>query len=131
MNATPQDLAFIKSSVPLFADFSDAERAELANGSRIEVLSSGDIIVQAGDKAHALGIILEGKIAALAGESQRLGELGAGETFGEMALMTGDPAVADLIAEERSRVMLVPLTSSPISHHDSTPRAPAGFAHNH
>src|SRR4249920_2450802 len=103
MNATPQDLAFLKSRVPLFADFSDTQRAELANGSRIEVLSSGDLVVQAGDKEHALGIILEGKIAALAGEGQLLGELGAGETFGEMALMTGDPSVADLIAAAPSR----------------------------
>ena len=122
MNVTPHDLAFLKSNVPLFADFSDAQRAELANGSRIEVLNGGDTIVRAGDQTHTLGVILEGRIAASAGEGQRLGELGAGETFGEMALMTGDPAVADLIAEERSRVMLVPLTVLR-SHLMAQPRA--------
>ena len=39
-----------------------------------------------------------------------LGELGPGDTFGEMALISGDPAVADFVAAERSSVMLVPLT---------------------
>lgn len=110
----PADLAFLKSQVSLLADFSDARREEIARGSRIVVLEGGEAVLRAGDEVHFLGVVLEGTIRAevpLAdGGSQPLGELAPGETFGEMALMSGDPAVADFVAAGRSRVMLVPLT---------------------
>ena len=51
-----------------------------------------------------------------------LGELAAGETFGEMALMSGEPMLVDLFARTRSRVMLVPLTLFQ-SHIMAEPRA--------
>jgi acetate kinase len=110
----PQDLAFLKTKVALLASFTDAQREDLANRSRLETFSPGEIIVNAGEEVHFLGIILEGTIAASVldahGDRQPLGRLEAGESFGEMALMTGDPAFADLIAETQCRLMLVPLT---------------------
>src|SRR4051812_10951482 len=112
MNAA--DLAFLKTDVPLLADFSDEHREALASGSRVEVYEPGASIMRAGDEVHHLGVILEGTIVASAadadGGSVRLGEAQAGETFGEMALMSGDPLVADLTAETTCRVMFVPLT---------------------
>ena len=108
------EVVFLKGKVAMLAHFSHARLIELTNASQILAFAPGEIIIHAGDEMHFLGIILEGKIAASAatsdGGGQSLGELGPGETFGEMALMTGDPAVADFIAETRSRVMLVPLT---------------------
>jgi acetate kinase len=112
MNA--EDRAFLKTKVPLLADFSDAHLEEIANGSRVEFFDTGDVIVLAGEEMCFLGVILAGKIAASVptsnGGGQSLGELGPGETFGDMALMTGDPAVADLVASAHSRIMLIPLT---------------------
>src|SRR4051794_37893185 len=124
MNAP--DLAFLKSQVSLLSHFTEAQLAEIAKGSRLETFEAGAVIVNAGDEVHFLGVLLEGKIAASAatadGSRQVLGQLQAGETFGDMALMTGDPAVADLVAETRSRVMLVPLTLFR-SHIMAEPRA--------
>ena len=34
----------------------------------------------------------------------------AGDTFGEMALMTGNPLLADFIAESRCEVLLIPVS---------------------
>ncbi len=111
---SPTDLAFINSSVPLLSHFTAAQRLELAKGSRIRDFEPGEVIVYAGDEVHFLGVILEGCVgaSALAADGARvsLGQLAAGHTFGEMALMSGDPALADLKAETRSRIMLVPLT---------------------
>src|SRR5262249_47807225 len=39
-----------------------------------------------------------------------LGRLNAGDTFGEMSLMTGDAMPADLIAESNSEVLLIPVS---------------------
>jgi acetate kinase len=122
----PADLAFLKSNVALLADFSDAQREEIANGSRVETFEPGDVLIYAGDEVHFLGVVLEGKITAAAptanGGRETLGQIGPGETFCEMGLMSGDPAVADLIAETHSRVMLVPLTLFQ-SHIMAEPRA--------
>jgi acetate kinase len=125
-SARTDDIAFLKARVALLADFNDERLRELAAGSRIETYDAGDIIVYAGDELHFLAIILDGKIAASVpnadGTNQLLGELDPGETFGEMALMSGDPGVADFAAADRSRVMLVPLTLFQ-SHIMAEPRA--------
>jgi acetate kinase len=130
MNAT--DLEFLKTKVALLADFSDARREEIAKGSRIEFFGPGAVIVNAGDEIHFLGVVLDGKIVASAqapdGERQILGQIGAGETFGEMALVSGDAMLADMTAESTSRVMLVPITLFQ-SHIMAEPRAVRHISH--
>jgi acetate kinase len=110
---TAQDLAQLKS-VELFAGFSDEQRQALADGSRVETYAPRETIVHAGDEVHFLGVLLDGRLTASVstadGGRQILGHLDAGGTFGEMALMSGDPSMADLIAETPCRVMLLPLT---------------------
>ncbi len=44
------------------------------------------------------------------GTRQLLGQLKAGDTFNEMALMTGDAVLADFIAESRCEVLLIPVS---------------------
>jgi len=112
MNA--EDLAFLKAKVALLADFSDAHLEEIANGSRVEFFETGDVLVSAGEEMLFLGVVLAGKVAAsvqsVDGNRHLLGELLPGETFGDMSLVTGDPSVADFIASDHSRVMLIPST---------------------
>jgi len=111
---TPADLAFIDTRVPLLSHFTAQERRELGEGSQIQQYQPGAVIVHAGDDVHSLGVIVEGSVAASVpvdrGERILLGRLGAGDTFGEMALMSGDPLLVDITAESSCRVMLVPLT---------------------
>src|SRR5262249_37492444 len=59
------------------------------------------------------GVVLSGILAASAmtdGTRQTLGHFKAGETFGEGALMTGNPLIADIIAESHSEILLIPLS---------------------
>jgi acetate kinase len=77
-----------------------------------------------GDEVHFLGVVWREKSPRRrhgGWRRRRSGNVGPGETFGEMALMSGDPA-RDLVAETRSRVMLVPLTLFQ-SHIMAEPRA--------
>jgi CRP-like cAMP-binding protein len=59
-------------------------------------------------------VVLSGTVAAsVAGDGgarQALGQLKAGGTFGEMALMTGDTVLADFIAESCCEVLLIPVS---------------------
>lgn len=112
---SPEDLTILNTKVALLTEFTDAQHATIANGSSIRSFESGESIVNEGDEIHSLYIVLEGKIEATVPKPdtsgrQTLGELRSGDTFGEMALMSGDPAVADFVAVERSRVMLVPMS---------------------
>jgi acetate kinase len=109
----PPDVEFLKSKVGLLSHFDDARLMKLLEGSRTATFAPSEVLVHAGDEMHSLGVILEGQVVASAvseGKRHRLGELGPGETFGEMALLSGDPAVADFIAAGPTRVLLVPLT---------------------
>jgi acetate kinase len=114
MTMTANDLAFINKSVPLLSHFTEAQRKELADGSEVRDFEPGQIIVYAGDEVHFLGVVLSGTVAgsvnADGGGELTLGHLREGDTFGEMALMSGDPAIADMTAETRCRIMFVPLT---------------------
>jgi len=82
--------------------------------SRLEVFAAGDVVVHAGEEVHFPGIVLQGRIVGTApnGDDGRhvIGRLQPGATFGEMALMSGDPSLADYVAEVPSRIMMVPLT---------------------
>lgn len=113
---------FLRTRVPLFEGFDGQRLLELAAGSRIESYTPGELIAHAGDAVHFLGVVLDGELAATLDEGGEILRLGPGETFGEMALMTGEAASADLTAATACKVMLVPLTLFQ-SHVMAEPRA--------
>jgi len=104
---------FLRAHVPLFEGFDEAPLNEIAAGSRVETFTPGEAVTYAGEAVHALGVVLEGELSASVadddGSPRILGHLAAGETFGEMALMSGAAALADLTAIKPTKVMLVPL----------------------
>jgi len=111
---SPADLEFIHHKVPLLSHFTAEQRKELAEGSQFQVFEPGAVILYAGDEVHFLYVVIEGSIAASVlapdGKSLPFGKQGPGQTFGELALLSGDPIVVDIKAETRSRLMLVPLS---------------------
>jgi acetate kinase len=105
--------SFIKGRVGLFNDFSTDRIKELVDGSVARSFESNEAIAHQGAEATHLGVILNGTVAASAmidGTRQLLGQLKAGETFGEAALMTGNPLLADFIAESHCEVLLIPVS---------------------
>src|SRR5262249_17903566 len=60
------------------------------------------------------GVVLSGTVNASVGGDgagrQSLGHLSAGDTFNELALMTGEPVAADFIAESRCEILLIPVS---------------------
>ena len=69
-------------------------------------LESGEILFQAGDPPDALYIVARGKVDVLSATSsqhpsehamgEKLAELGEGQAFGEMALLSGEPRTATI-----------------------------------
>lgn len=105
---------FLESPAGVFKTLSAERRRLLMDGSQIRSFEASEAIIHQGDEAAHLGVVLSGTVAvSVAGDGgarQPLGRLKPGETFGEMALMTGDAMVADFIAESRCEVMLIPVS---------------------
>src|SRR5436190_244650 len=105
---------FLKQQSGMFKDFSDERLQQVVDGSRVGSFEANEAIAHQGAEATHFGVVLSGTVAAsIQGNGsgrQALGQLKAGDTFGEGALMTGNPLLADFIAESRCEVMLIPVS---------------------
>ena len=105
---------FLKQQVGLFKDFAAERLQQLVEGSRAGSFEANEAIVHRGTEATHFYVVLSGTVTASAladgGVRQTLGQLKTGDTFGEMALMTGDAMLADFIASSRCEVLLIPVS---------------------
>ena len=105
---------FLKQHVGVFKGFPAERLAQLVEGSRALSFEAKQAIAHHGAEATHFGVVLSGTVSAsLAGDGgtgQLLGQLKGGDTFGEAALMTGNPLLADFIAESRCEVLLIPVS---------------------
>ena len=104
---------FIKERVGLFKDFTVERIKDLVDGSVMRSFEANEAIAHQGAEATHFAVVLSGTVAASAvtdGSSQQLGELKAGETFAEAALMTGNPLLADFVAVSHCEVLLIPVS---------------------
>jgi acetate kinase len=105
--------AFLKERVGVFKDFTTERIKKLVDGSVVRSFESNEAIAHQGAEATHFGVVLSGTIAASAvtdGTRQPLGKLKAGDTFAEAALVTGNPLLADFIAESQCEILLIPVS---------------------
>jgi CPA2 family monovalent cation:H+ antiporter-2 len=94
---TPQELA---ERFPLFAGLTLEQREVLLLHFKPRTAEPGERIFRAGDEADGVYFISKGEVeVAVAGRQLKLG---AGEVFGEMALISGQPRSADVTALDYS-----------------------------
>jgi acetate kinase len=107
-------VSFLKDKVSPFRDISTERLQHLVEGSRVRSFEANEPVMHQGDEATHFGVVLNGTIhvSALGDGAARhpLGRLKTGDTFNELALMTGRPVVADFIAESRCEVLLIPVS---------------------
>ncbi len=105
---------FLKQRVEVFKTFGAEKLGRVVDGSRVELFEANEAIAHHGDEATHLGVVLSGSVTASVlgedGTRETLGLLKAGDTFAEMALMTGNPMLADFIAQSRCEVLLIPVS---------------------
>jgi len=74
-------------------------------------LPGGDVLFRQGDPGDALYILLSGRLRAVAedpdGGRRVLNDMGPGECVGEMALLTGDPRSATVLAVRDSQLVRI------------------------
>jgi len=99
------------AKVPFFEGLTEEALAMIANVTTEESHATGTRIFRYGDPGDKLFIILEGKVR-ISREVAGMGEealavLGAGELFGEMALLDESPRSADARAHERCKLLVI------------------------
>jgi len=105
---------FLGQQVAVFKTFPADRLKQLVDGSRQGSFEANQVILHQGSEAAHFGVVLSGTVGASilgdGGVRQVLGQLKPGDTFGEAALMSGNPLLADFIAESRCEVLLIPIS---------------------
>ena len=84
--------------IPLFASLSKRHVKRIANLARPRRFETGSAIVRKGQPGETFFVILDGN-ATLTLPKRRSEKLGAGDFFGELALLDGGPRTATIIAD--------------------------------
>ncbi len=91
------------AAIDLFAHLSEDEQRILATSARLAPFAPKEVITRQGATAHWLYVLLKGRalvrVTTDEGEERQVAVLEAPSFFGEMALMTGQPREATVIAE--------------------------------
>jgi CRP/FNR family cyclic AMP-dependent transcriptional regulator len=89
----------ILRTADLFTGLSDEQLVALAAVGQVSVFHRGDIILKEGEQSTAVYVVLEGQVevvSELTENTTSLIILGAGQSFGEMALLDAGPRSATI-----------------------------------
>lgn len=95
------------ASVPLLAGLQDRVRRRLADIGKRRTYAADETIVQEGSTGTALYVVLSGRARVERG-GEAIGQLGAGDFFGELALIEEHPRSATVVASEETDCLLFP-----------------------
>lgn len=97
------------STAPLFSSFSPEELVSLIQGFRLCSYEPGDVVVTEGAPGDSLFIITSGNVKAFVrgkeGSYRRVREMGDGDFFGEISLLTGSHRTATVTAASRCELL--------------------------
>ncbi len=106
-----QSVANLGWASPVVVAIPPRERAKLVEHFETRMFEAGDKLVEAGEEAHGLHLIVSGEIGVVAhegGERVVLATLTAGETVGEVELVLCRDSVADAIAVRPTATLFLP-----------------------
>src|SRR5687768_4471847 len=95
VNATEDRLVFLRT-VPIFGGLEDGELRRVDSYADIRTYPVGATLVQEGDLAKEMFVILRGSVEIRKGE-QTLNRLGRGDCVGEMSLIDIQPRSASVV----------------------------------
>lgn len=96
------------AAVDIFAPLSNEETTMLAQASTSHVFAPGETVIRAGDPGSSMFVVHNGRVAVQLSENGRprtVATLSEGAFFGEMALFTGEPRTANIVALEETEVL--------------------------
>ena len=103
-----ETLAGLLSAVDIFSPLTPEELNALAASSSNHVFAPGETIIRAGDDGDSMFVVSRGGVDVRVdsnGTPRTISRLGEGAFFGEMALFTGEPRTANVVAAEETEVL--------------------------
>ena len=96
------------AAVDIFAPLSAEETGVLAQAAVSHVFAPGETVIRAGEPGSSMFVVHNGRVCVQINENGRprtVATLNEGDFFGEMALFTGEPRTANVIALEETEVL--------------------------
>ncbi len=96
------------AAVDIFAPLSADETAMLAKSAVSHVFAPSELVIRAGDPGSSMFVVHNGRVSVQITENGRartVATLNEGDFFGEMALFTGEPRTANVVALEETEVL--------------------------
>lgn len=101
-------------NIPLFSDLDEAELATLAGKAVTRQYPRNTFIINEGDHSDSLYIINSGRVKIILGDEDGkeviLNTQGAGEYFGELALLDSGPRSASVISTQKCSLAMISKT---------------------
>src|SRR5881394_2345376 len=96
------------SAVDIFSPLSPDELRQLAKATAGHIFAPSETLIRAGDEGSSMFVVHSGRVAVQIsdrGGPRTVAELTEGNFFGEMALFTGEPRTANVVALEETEVL--------------------------
>ncbi|MEM7351552.1 MAG: MFS transporter [Acidobacteriota bacterium] len=93
--------------IPFFSNLSPEKLGDMVRiGTELEA-AEGEVLFAEGDEGDTLYVLLEGAVRVYSGEGIDLTTFGAGDYFGELALLDGQPRSASVQATEACKLFVI------------------------
>ena len=92
--------------IPLFAECTKAELVEVAISADEREATSGQVLTQEGQRGREFFMLVTGAVAVTR-SGRKLADLGPGDWFGEIAILTYKPRTATVTATSPVRLLVI------------------------
>jgi small-conductance mechanosensitive channel/CRP-like cAMP-binding protein len=96
------------SAIDIFSPLSAEELSRLVKGAETRVYAPGETIIREGEQGASMFVVHRGGVEVQItdkGRTRVVSSLNEGDFFGEMALFTGEPRTANVVAAEETEVI--------------------------
>jgi hypothetical protein len=108
---SPMERVLFLRKVPLFAELEPPDLRPIAEIAEEHAFEDGDTIVRQGDEGDEMFIIVSGEVSVAvrdgSGAERTVAVRSEGDVVGEMAIVTNEPRMADLVARRAVRVLSI------------------------
>jgi cAMP-dependent protein kinase regulator/CRP/FNR family cyclic AMP-dependent transcriptional regulator/cGMP-dependent protein kinase 2 len=100
-----QKVALLKRTA-LFAECTKAELIDVAVSADEREASAGDVLAEEGERGREFFLLVDGTVAVRRG-GRKVADLGPGDWFGEIAILTYTPRTATVTASSPVRLLVL------------------------